>query len=63
MCVCVSAIEIQTTGAISIKFGMGMLLNMGKIHCWVATPYPYPQGQGGPKQGVACLYSLNHLTW
>jgi hypothetical protein len=38
----VSAIEIQTTGPISMKFGMGRLLNMGKVCSWVANPYPTP---------------------
>ncbi len=41
--VCISAIEIQTTGPIAMKFGMGMLLNMGKVHSWVATLYPDPR--------------------
>jgi hypothetical protein len=44
VCVCISAIEIQTTGPISMKFGMGILLNTGKVHSCVATPYPDPQG-------------------
>jgi len=34
-CVCV---YIRTTGPISMKFGMGILLNTGKVHSWVATP-------------------------
>ncbi len=39
MCVpCVSAIEIQTTGPISMTFGMGILLNGGKVHSWDSTP-------------------------
>jgi hypothetical protein len=42
----VSAIEIQTTGPISMKFGMSILLNGGKVHSWDSTPYPNPQGQG-----------------
>ncbi len=30
VCVCVFGIEIQTTGLISMKFDMGILLNGGK---------------------------------
>ncbi len=64
MCVpCVSAIEIQTTGPISMKFGMSILLNGGKVRSWDLTPYPNPRGQGGPKQGLACLCSLNCSIW
>ncbi len=47
MCVpCVSAIEIQTTGQISMKFGMSILLIEGKVCSWDLTPYPNPWGQG-----------------
>jgi hypothetical protein len=42
-----------------MKFGMGILLNMGKVHSWVATKFPDPWGQGG----LDCLCSLNRLTW
>jgi hypothetical protein len=28
----------------------------------VSTLYPNPRGQGGPKQGLGCIYSLNHET-
>ncbi len=44
VCACISAIEIQTTGPISMKFGMGILLNTVKVRSCVATPYPDPQG-------------------
>ncbi len=64
MCVlCVSAIEIQTTGPISMKLSMSILLNGGKVRRWDSTPYPNPLGQGGPKQGLACLCCLNHSIW
>jgi len=63
MCVCVSAIEIQTTGPISMKFGMGILLYGGKVCSWDSNPYPNPQGQGDPKQGLVCLCSLNRSIW
>ena len=43
---CVYSVEIQTTGLISMKFGMGILLNGGKVCSWDLTPYPNPQGQG-----------------
>ncbi len=47
MCVlCVSAIEIQATGPISMKFGMSILLNGGNVRSWDSTPYPNPRGQG-----------------
>jgi hypothetical protein len=47
MCVLyVSAIEIQTTGPISMKFSMSILLNVGKVRRWDLTPYPNPLGQG-----------------
>ncbi len=66
MCVpCVSAIEILTTGPISMKFGMSILLNggRGKVHSWDLTPYPNPWDQGGPKHCLACLCSLNRSIW
>jgi hypothetical protein len=44
MCVYISATEIQTTGLILMKFGMAILLNIGKVHSWVATPYPDTDG-------------------
>jgi hypothetical protein len=46
VCVCVSAIEIQTTALILMKFGMEILLNAGKVPSRVATPYPHPWCQG-----------------
>ncbi len=50
MCVCVGAyisgIKIQTTGPISMKFGMGILLNGGKVHSWDSPPYPNPRVRG-----------------
>ena len=60
---CVYSAEIQTTGLISMKFGMGILLNGGKVCSWDLTPYPNPQGQGGPKRGLVCLCSLNCSIW
>ncbi len=64
MCVpCVSALEIQTTGPISMKFGMSILLNGGKVHSYDSTPYPNPRGQGGPKDCLACFCSLNSSIW
>jgi hypothetical protein len=45
--VCVSAIEIQTTGLSLVKFGTGIFLKGGKVLSWDSTPYPNPQGQGG----------------
>ncbi len=63
MCGCMSAIEIQTTGTISMKFGMGILLYRGKVRSWDLSPYPNPRDQGGPKQGLLCLCSLNCLIW
>ncbi len=64
MCVpCVSAMEIQTTGPISMKFGIRILLHGGKVCCWDSTPYPKTPGQEGPKQGLVCLCSLNCLIW
>jgi len=30
-----------------MKFGMGILLNWGKVCSWIATPYPNHWGQGG----------------
>jgi hypothetical protein len=29
-----------------MKFGMGILLNMGMVHGWVATKFPDPWGEG-----------------
>ncbi len=55
MCVCVFVclfcIEIQTARPISMKFGMGVVLEGEKVLSWVLTPYPNPRGQGGPKIG------------
>ncbi len=62
VCVCVSAIEIQTTGSIMVKFGTGILRNEGKVHSWVSTSYPNLRGQGGPKHDkLACL--LNEIIY
>ncbi len=48
MCVlCVSAIEIQTTGPISMKFGMSILLNGGRFIAGIQNPIPQPPGSGG----------------
>jgi len=44
--VCVSAIEIQTTEPISVKFGTGILLNGGKVFSLVLTSYPDSWGRG-----------------
>ncbi len=43
MCACISAIEIQTTVQILMKFGMEVLLNAGKVPGWVATLSLQPQ--------------------
>jgi hypothetical protein len=42
VCAFISAIKIQTTEPISVKFGIGMLLNAGTVRSWVASPYPDP---------------------
>ncbi len=48
MCVlCVSAIEIQTTGPISMKFGMSILLNGGKVRRWDSKPHTPTPGVRG----------------
>ena len=46
VCVIVSAIEIPTTAPISLKSGMGILLNGGKVFSWVSNTYPDPRDQG-----------------
>jgi hypothetical protein len=46
-----------------MKFGMGILLNVGKARSRDLTPYPDPRDQGGPKQVLVCLCSLNRLIW
>jgi hypothetical protein len=61
-CVYVSAIEIQTTELILVKFGTGILLSGGKACSLVLTSYPDSQGQGDPKGGLACLFSLNVIV-
>ncbi len=43
MFVCMFSIEIQTVRLISVKFGMGIFFDSGKVLSWVSTPYP-----GGP---------------
>ncbi len=50
VCGCVSAIEIQTTGLILMKFGMGILLNMGKVHSWVVPHTLTPNVRGALKR-------------
>ena len=63
MCVpCVSAIEIQTTGPISMKFGMSILLNGGKVRSWDLTPYPSP-GVRGALNRVLHALQPNCVTW
>jgi hypothetical protein len=42
----ISAIEIQTTALILMKFGMEILLIAGKVPSRVATPYSHPWGKG-----------------
>jgi hypothetical protein len=45
MCVpCVSTIEIQTTGPISMKFGMSILLNGGRFIAGIQPPTPGVRG-------------------
>ena len=45
-----------------MKFGIGIYFDGEKVLKMVSTLYPDPQGQGGPKQGLGCIYSLNHGT-
>ncbi len=59
---CVYSIEIQTTGLISMKFGMGILLNGGKVCSWDLTPYPNPQGQGA-LNGVWCASAASTVRF
>jgi len=58
----ISGIEIQTTGLISMKFGMGILLNGGKVCSWDLTPYPNPQGQGA-LNGVLCASAASTVQF
>jgi hypothetical protein len=44
------------------KFGIGIYFDGRKVLSYVSTLYPKPQGQGGPKQGLGCIYSGNHVT-
>jgi hypothetical protein len=47
MCVpCVSAIEIQTTRPISMKFGMSILLNGGRFVAGIQPHTPTPGVRG-----------------
>jgi hypothetical protein len=45
-----------------VKFGIGIYFDGRKVFSYVSILYPNPQGQGGPKQGLGCMYSLNHAT-
>jgi hypothetical protein len=47
-----STIEIQTTGPISMKFIIEILLNEGKVCSRDSTPYPPPHVRG-PQTGRA----------
>ena len=42
-----------------VKFGIGIYFDGRKVLSMVSTLYPDPWGQGGPKQGLGCIYSLN----
>jgi hypothetical protein len=45
-----------------VKFGIGIYFDGEKVLKMVSTLYPDLQGQGGPKQGLGCIYSLNRET-
>ncbi len=45
-----------------MKFGIGIYFEGRKVLSMVLTLYPDPRGQGGPKQGVGGIYSLNCET-
>jgi len=54
-------IEIQTVRPILVKFGMNIFWwQKGSKLC--LDPVPQPLESGGPKQGLGCIYSLNHGT-
>jgi hypothetical protein len=54
LCVCLLSEEIQTAGPISVKFGTGILFDMGKFLSWVSTPYSHSLVWEGPKRGPGC---------
>ncbi len=45
-----------------MKFGIGIYFDGEKVLKMVLTLYPDPRGQGGPKQGLGCIHSLNRET-
>ncbi len=45
-----------------MKFGIGIYFDGEKVLKMVATLYPDPRGQGGPKQDLESIYSLNCET-
>ena len=45
-----------------MKFGKLIYFDGEKAIKMVSTLYPNPWGQGGPKQGMGCIYSLNRAT-
>jgi hypothetical protein len=45
-----------------VKFGIGIYFDGEKVLKMVSTLYPDPRGQGGPKQGLESIYSLNCET-
>jgi hypothetical protein len=53
----VSAIEIQTIGPISMKFGMSILLNGGRFVAMIRPHTPAPGVRGVPKHGLASAAS------
>ncbi len=45
-----------------MKFGIGIHFDGEKVLKMVSTLYPDPRVQGGPKQGLGYIYSLNRET-
>jgi hypothetical protein len=45
-----------------VKFGIGIYFDGGKVLKIVSTLYPDPRVRGALKQGMGCIYSLNHET-
>ncbi len=66
MCVCVCMYiwyRNQTTGPISMKFGIRILLNGGKVCSRDSTPQPDPWGQGALNRVWHASATCSPISW
>ena len=56
---CVLSIDDHTIGPTELKFGMEDRINPWEVLRYISFRYPYPLGQGRPKNGSGGLCSTN----